>query len=169
MAMSMKVSRAVAARPAVRAQAVKPQAMRIAQAAGLSLASFAVALSAHAGTTIKLGADSGALVFDPATVTVKAGDTVTWTNNAGFPHNIVFDEDAVPVSTRLDMCCTCAPPALSDATAQLRIPWRSIAVSEPLHVHAVPVSILCLHDGRGDTKAACDDLCVDVSAGWCQR
>jgi plastocyanin len=32
----------------------------------------------------------------PATVTVKAGEAVTWVNNAGFPHNIVFDEDAVP-------------------------------------------------------------------------
>lgn len=32
----------------------------------------------------------------PATVTVAAGDSVTWVNNAGFPHNVVFDEDAVP-------------------------------------------------------------------------
>jgi plastocyanin len=44
---------------------------------------------------------AGALVFEPSTVTIKAGETVTWTNNAGFPHNIVFDEDAVPVSNRL--------------------------------------------------------------------
>jgi plastocyanin len=47
---------------------------------------------------------SGALVFEPATVTVKAGDTVTWVNNAGFPHNIVFDEDAVPVSASATVC-----------------------------------------------------------------
>lgn len=32
----------------------------------------------------------------PATVTIKSGDSVTWVNNAGFPHNIVFDEDEVP-------------------------------------------------------------------------
>ena len=36
-------------------------------------------------------------MFDPASVTIKAGDSVTFTNNAGFPHNVVFDEDAVPV------------------------------------------------------------------------
>jgi hypothetical protein len=36
--------------------------------------------------------------LQPSTVTVKAGETVTFVNNAGFPHNIVFDEDAVPVS-----------------------------------------------------------------------
>nr|P00300.1 RecName: Full=Plastocyanin [[Chlorella] fusca] len=46
--------------------------------------------------TVKLGADSGALVFEPSSVTIKAGETVTWVNNAGFPHNIVFDEDEVP-------------------------------------------------------------------------
>ena len=36
-------------------------------------------------------------MFDPATVTIKAGETVTWTNNVGFPHNVVFDEDSIPV------------------------------------------------------------------------
>jgi len=42
------------------------------------------------------GFSAGALVFDPASVTVSKGDSVTWVNNAGFPHNIVFDEDAIP-------------------------------------------------------------------------
>merc|ERR1719324_14305 len=45
---------------------------------------------------VKLGSDSGGLVFVPDTVTIKSGETVQWTNNAGFPHNIVFDEDNVP-------------------------------------------------------------------------
>lgn len=55
-------------------------------------------LCAQADATVKLGADSGALEFVPSSVTIKAGETVTWVNNAGFPHNIVFDEDAIPVS-----------------------------------------------------------------------
>lgn len=41
---------------------------------------------------------AGSLVFEPATVTVKAGETIKFVNNAGFPHNVVFDEDTVPVS-----------------------------------------------------------------------
>jgi plastocyanin len=57
--------------------------------------------ASFADATVKLGADSGALEFVPSTVTIKAGESVTWVNNAGFPHNIVFDEDAIPVSFML--------------------------------------------------------------------
>jgi len=46
--------------------------------------------------TVLLGSDSGGLVFVPDTATIKAGETVTFKNNVGFPHNVVFDEDAVP-------------------------------------------------------------------------
>merc|ERR1711976_918499 len=45
---------------------------------------------------VKLGSDSGGLVFVPDKLTVKSGETVTFKNNVGFPHNVVFDEDAVP-------------------------------------------------------------------------
>ncbi len=46
---------------------------------------------------MKLGGDDGALVFVPAEIEIAVGDSVTWTNNRGFPHNVVFDEDEVPV------------------------------------------------------------------------
>ncbi|AQL02831.1 Plastocyanin, chloroplastic [Zea mays] len=45
---------------------------------------------------VLLGAGDGGLVFEPSQFTVKAGDTITFKNNAGFPHNVVFDEDEVP-------------------------------------------------------------------------
>ena len=41
---------------------------------------------------------AGALVFEPSSLTVSKGESVTFVNNAGFPHNVVFDEDNVPVS-----------------------------------------------------------------------
>ncbi len=88
-----------AARPArtqVRAQA---SLQKMAQVAGVAVSSMALAMAAHADATVKLGADSGALVFEPATLTVKSGETIVFKNNAGFPHNVVFDEDEVPVSS----------------------------------------------------------------------
>ena len=35
--------------------------------------------------SVKLGSDSGGLVFVPDSLTVKSGEAVTFTNNAGFP------------------------------------------------------------------------------------
>jgi plastocyanin len=57
-----------------------------------------LATSANAAT-VKLGSDSGALVFEPANITISKGETVTFVNNRGFPHNVVFDEDNIPVSS----------------------------------------------------------------------
>jgi plastocyanin len=39
-------------------------------------------------------------VFEPSSLTVAKGEAVTFVNNAGFPHNVVFDEDEVPVRRR---------------------------------------------------------------------
>ena len=41
--------------------------------------------------TVKLGSDKGMLVFDPAKLTIKPGDTVEFVNNKVPPHNVVFD------------------------------------------------------------------------------
>ena len=35
-------------------------------------------------------------------VTISKGESVTWKNNAGFPHNIVFDEDECPSGVNVD-------------------------------------------------------------------
>ena len=40
---------------------------------------------------IKMGSDAGLLAFEPANLTIKAGDTVTWVNNKMAPHNVIFD------------------------------------------------------------------------------
>lgn len=49
---------------------------------GVSIVSLGLAMSANAAS-VKLGTDAGGLVFDPESVTIKAGESVTWTNNAG--------------------------------------------------------------------------------------
>jgi len=76
---------------------------KVAQTAGVAVSTLALTGSALAGgASVKLGSDSGALVFDPATVTINKGETVTWTNNAGFPHNIMFDEDEAPAGANTE-------------------------------------------------------------------
>ncbi|CAL1383807.1 unnamed protein product [Linum trigynum] len=61
-----------------------------ATAASAMLAGNAMAID------ILLGSDDGSLAFVPNSFTVAAGETITFKNNAGFPHNIVFDEDEIP-------------------------------------------------------------------------
>merc|ERR1712048_399234 len=53
-------------------------------------------MSPVSNAEVKLGSDSGGLVFVPDTTNIKSGETVVFKNNVGFPHNVVFDEDAVP-------------------------------------------------------------------------
>jgi plastocyanin len=65
-------------------------------AAGLSLASVSAPGFAAETKMVKMGSDSGQLVFVPDEIKICKGDSVTWTNNKGGPHNVVFDEDAVP-------------------------------------------------------------------------
>ncbi|NET32431.1 MAG: plastocyanin [Cyanothece sp. SIO1E1] len=61
----------------------------------LVIGSFVItaAPAAAAITTVKMGSDSGMLMFEPATVTISAGDTVQWVNNKMSPHNVVFDSN----------------------------------------------------------------------------
>lgn len=72
----------------------------MAKAAGMIAGATAMAVNqpAYAAQTteVKMGADSGLLVFVPAKVSICSGDTVTWINNKAGPHNVVFDEDAIP-------------------------------------------------------------------------
>lgn len=59
----------------------------------LMFGSFFVGVNPAAAETftVKMGSDKGMLVFEPATVTIKAGDTVKFMNNKLSPHNAVFD------------------------------------------------------------------------------
>jgi len=50
------------------------------------------------GTQIKMGSDTGTLVFVPAKLTVKPGDKITWVMNKAGPHNAVFDTKDSPDS-----------------------------------------------------------------------
>jgi plastocyanin len=65
-------------------------------AAGMALATVNAPGFAAETKTVKMGSDSGQLVFVPDELKICKGDTVTWVNNKGGPHNVVFDEEAIP-------------------------------------------------------------------------
>jgi plastocyanin len=65
-------------------------------AAGLALATVNAPAFAAETKKVKMGSDSGQLVFLPDEIKICKGDSVTWVNNKGGPHNVVFDEEAIP-------------------------------------------------------------------------
>jgi plastocyanin len=52
--------------------------------------------AAAATHTVKMGGDTGMLVFQPDKLSVKPGDTVQFVVNKVPPHNVVFDDTAIP-------------------------------------------------------------------------
>uniref|UniRef100_A0A1D1ZIR6 Plastocyanin n=1 Tax=Anthurium amnicola TaxID=1678845 RepID=A0A1D1ZIR6_9ARAE len=93
-----------AAPPRVRAAAHHPvlcvrASLREVGAAVVAAAAAGVVLlggNAAMAIDVKLGGDDGTLAFVPSEFTVAAGEKITFKNNAGFPHNVVFDDDEVP-------------------------------------------------------------------------
>ncbi|KAG8069559.1 hypothetical protein GUJ93_ZPchr0006g44818 [Zizania palustris] len=69
---------------------------KVAGATAVAVAATAFLAGGAMAQDVLLGANGGVLVFEPNDFTVNAGETIIFKNNAGFPHNVVFDEDAVP-------------------------------------------------------------------------
>jgi plastocyanin len=65
---------------------MRPRAARLAALACLLL--FIALASTAAGATAQV--EIAGFAFDPPTLTINAGDTVTWTNHDGAQHSVVF-------------------------------------------------------------------------------
>ncbi|RDX70223.1 Plastocyanin, chloroplastic, partial [Mucuna pruriens] len=87
---AVKVSTPQAARLAIKASLKDIGVAVVATAASAVLASNAMAIE------VLLGGDDGSLAFVPNNFSVAPGEKIVFKNNAGFPHNVVFDEDEVP-------------------------------------------------------------------------
>ncbi|KAG0578233.1 hypothetical protein M758_4G007300 [Ceratodon purpureus] len=85
----------------VRASASSDAMKNVGKALFAASSSLLLAASANAAT-VKMGGDDGALGFYPSSLSVAAGETITFVNNKAFPHNVVFDEDAVPSGVKVD-------------------------------------------------------------------
>ncbi|PSS19838.1 Plastocyanin like [Actinidia chinensis var. chinensis] len=85
-----KVSAAPVPRLSIKASLKQVGAAVVATAASAMLASNALAID------VLLGSSDGGLVFEPNSFSVASGEQIVFKNNAGFPHNVVFDEDGIP-------------------------------------------------------------------------
>jgi len=90
----------------VRSDSMCARRSAMARAAGLAfgLSVAAVSQPGFAAETkmVKMGSDSGQLVFVPDEIKICKGDSVSWVNNKGGPHNVVFVEDAIPKGVKVD-------------------------------------------------------------------
>merc|ERR1711904_141405 len=66
------------------------------RAAAAAAAMIGAPALVSAAASVKMGTDAGQLIFVPADITICKGDTVTWTNNKGGPHNVVFNDGECP-------------------------------------------------------------------------
>jgi plastocyanin len=71
-------------------------------AMGMALGTVNNAAFAAETKTVKMGADSGTLVFEPNKLKICKGDTVSWVINKAGPHNVVFDEEDVPAGVKVE-------------------------------------------------------------------
>jgi plastocyanin len=71
-------------------------------AAGLAFSTVSNPAFAASAATVKMGDDSGQLIFVPKNTKICKGDSVTWVINKAGPHNVVFDEEAVPAGVKVE-------------------------------------------------------------------
>ncbi|ERM96245.1 hypothetical protein AMTRI_Chr09g34720 [Amborella trichopoda] len=99
----LKAGASVEASRPVSQSKVTPNACLCAKASlkGVGVAAVAASASVMLGSNamafdVLLGSNDGSLNFVPSNFDVPAGEKIVFKNNAGFPHNVVFDEDEVP-------------------------------------------------------------------------
>jgi plastocyanin len=105
---------AVATTPST--DAATPAAGAAAPAAG---AGTAAAITGTTHTVQMLGDDKG-YRFEPANITVKAGDGIKFVNVSGGPHNAAFDPAAVPADAKAQLSAN-MPNQMSELSGPLLV------------------------------------------------
>jgi plastocyanin len=77
---------------------------------------------------VKMLGDAKGYRFDPASLTIKAGDGVQWTVVSGPPHNVTFWPDSIPAG---------AQPVLQSAMQQTTAPLTSPLLMTPDQTYTI--------------------------------
>ena len=101
-----------------------------APAGGDAMASTATAAPAT-GTTheVKMVGDEKGYRFEPANLTVKAGDAVKFTMVSGGPHNVAFQEAEIPAAGKAQLTANIPNPAAPLTSQMLLNPNENVVVS----------------------------------------
>jgi plastocyanin len=78
---------------------------------------------------VQMIGDASGYRFVPATVTIKAGDTVRWTNVSGGPHNVTFWSDSIPKSAAARLQANMTQPMSPLSGPLLAAPNATYSVS----------------------------------------
>jgi plastocyanin len=94
-----------AAKPAdttAAAPAAAPASNAAAPAGAAGAAGTAMAITGKTVDVKEIG-DAQGYRFDPATLTIKVGDGIKFTNITGGPHNVTFWADSIPAGTQAQL------------------------------------------------------------------
>ncbi|HMA20588.1 MAG TPA: plastocyanin/azurin family copper-binding protein [Gemmatimonadaceae bacterium] len=94
-------------------------------------AAGAVAMAPITGTTheVKMIGDAQGYRFDPANITIKAGDGVKFTTVSGGPHNVAFDPATIPADVQGQLDAN-IPEKMGQLSSALKInPGESVTIS----------------------------------------
>ena len=93
---------------------------------------------------VKMLGDDKGYRYDPASLTIKAGDTVRWTTVSGAPHNVTFWADSIPSGAAqplgTDMPNTMAPltgPLLANLNESYTITFAGVPTGT-YHYYCTP-------------------------------
>jgi len=78
---------------------------------------------------VQMVGDATGYRFVPATVTIKAGDTVRWTNVSGGPHDVAFWSDSLPAGAPARLQASMSEQIAPLAGALLTTPNATYTIS----------------------------------------
>jgi plastocyanin len=102
-----------------------------APAAGAAPATGTAAAQPATGTThtVNMVGDEKGYRFEPANLTVKAGDAVKFVMVSGGPHNVAFDQAAIPAAGSAQLTANIPNPAAPLTTQMFLNPNEEVTIS----------------------------------------